>query len=159
MTGIDRIFGLCFRAGLIPKGNLNEVPRELMQVMKDKDGRKGIYFQTPRIKYCGRMAQAMERVHSSAMQNVMAIAAQWAQLTQDPSPIMQIEVAKLFRYLLQISGIPQRFIKPLDKVEDEMHDLQKARQQQQEAEVAELNSRTQMNQAKATNLALQYTQQ
>jgi hypothetical protein len=159
MTGIDRIFGLCFRAGLIPKGNLDEVPRELMQVMKDKDGRKGIYFQTPRIKYCGRMAQAMERVHSSAMQNVMAIAAQWAQLTQDPSPIMQIEVAKLFRYLLQISGIPQRFIKPMDKVEVEMEELQTARQQQQAAEVAELNSRTQMNRAKATNLALQYTQQ
>jgi hypothetical protein len=105
------------------------------------------------------MAQAMERVHSSAMQNVMAIAAQWAQLTQDPSPIMQIEVAKLFRYLLQISGIPQRFIKPMDKVEVEMEELQTARQQQQAAEVAELNSRTQMNQAKATNLALQYTQQ
>jgi hypothetical protein len=159
MAGIDRIFGLCFRAGILPGNGLYDVPQELMTLWQDKEGRRGIYFNSPRIKYCGRMAQAMERVHSSAMQNVMAIAAQWSQLTQDPSPIMQIRVAELFRYLLQISGIPARFIKSKQEFENALKQLDDARKGQQQAEMNELNSRAEMNRAKAANLALQYSQQ
>lgn len=159
MSGIDRIFGLCFRAGILPGNGLDDVPQELMNVWKDKEGRIGIYFNSPRIKYCGRMAQAMERVHSSAMQNVMAIAAQWSQLTQDPSPIMQIRVAELFRYLLQISGIPARFIKSKQEFDNALKQLDDARKGQQQAEMNELNSRAEMNRAKAANLTLQYAQQ
>lgn len=158
MTGIDRIFGLCFRAGLLPEGGLEAVPAELMQVWTDRKGRQGIWFNSPRIKYCGRMAQAMERVHSSAIQNIMAIAAQWAQLTQDPSSVMQLEVSSLFRYLLQISGIPAKFIKPQAKVDEEMRQLEQARAMQQKAEADELASRSEMNRAKAANLSMQYAQ-
>lgn len=158
MSGIDRIFGLCFRAGLLPGNGLNDVPPELMQTWEDREGRAGIYFNSPRVKYCGRMAQAMERVHSSAMQNVMAIAAQWAQLTQDPSPVMQLRVAEMFRYLMQISGIPQKFIKSQEEVDKEMKELMEARHQQQSAEANELNSRAEMNRAKAANLVAQYQQ-
>lgn len=159
MAGIDRIFGLCFRADILPGNGLYDVPQELMTLWQDKEGRQGIYFNSPRIKYCGRMAQAMERVHSSAMQNVMAIAAQWSQLTQDPSPIMQIRVAELFRYLLQISGIPARFIKSRQEFDQALKQLDDARKGQQQAEMNELNSRAEMNRAKAANLALQYSQQ
>lgn len=159
LPGIDRIFGLCFRAGLLPEGGLDAVPQELMEIWEDAEGRKGLYFSSPRVKYCGRMAQAMERVHSSAMQNVMAIAAQWANLTQDPSPLMLLRVSKLFRYLLQISGIPARFIKSTDEVMGEQQQLNDARQMQQKAELDKMQSETIMNHAKASNLAAQYAQQ
>jgi hypothetical protein len=158
MPGIDRVFGLCFRAGLLPGNGLGDVPEELQEVWKDEEGRAGIYFSSPRVKYCGRMAQAMERVHSSSMQNIMAIAAQWAQLTQDPTPIMQLKVKQMFRYLMLISGIPAKYIKPLAEVDAELKKLQDARDMQQNAENEKLKSEAYMNQAKAQNLLNQYAQ-
>lgn len=156
LPGIDRIFGLCFRAALIPDGDENKVPEELVDMWTDKNGIHYVYFESPRVKYCGRMAQAMERVHSSAMQNVMAIAAQWSQLTQDPSPVMQLYVKQLFRYLLRISGIPNRFIKPLDVVEREEEQLQKAQEAQQIAELNKMNAEAFAATAKGENLRAQY---
>lgn len=156
MSAIDRIFGLCFRAGILPGEGLSDVPEELMSERKDEEGRMGIYFESPRVKYCGRMAQAMERIHSSAMQNIMAIAAQWSQLTQDPSPVMQLRVAQMFRYLMMISGIPAKFIKSMQEVEDEMAELQEARRRQQDAEANKLASEANFNNAKSDNLRAQY---
>jgi hypothetical protein len=72
---------------------------------------------------------------------------------------MQIRVAELFRYLLQISGIPARFIKSKQEFENALKQLDDARKGQQQAEMNELNSRAEMNRAKAANLALQYSQQ
>lgn len=154
--GLNRIFGLCYRAGLFAS---LDIPQEVADiVVNELDEVEAVYLNMPKVAYVGRMAQALERVRGTSIQDIVSVLINIAQAIQDPSLLMQIDWMKLARYLIIVSGMPIRFLKPWDDVMKEMETFMTTRERRQALEEEKEAAEADQNRAKAQNLRSQYNQ-
>lgn len=151
---MNRIFALLVRAMKI---NTDKMPDELVQIEQLKDA-KSIKLLTPKMSYIGRLAQAMERIQSSAADGFLAKLIQVTSATQDPTGFSLINWQKYWRKEAYACGMPACYLKSEDEVKREMKELQEMREQQQIQQAALAESEAARNNAAAQNYRQQYQQ-
>jgi hypothetical protein len=151
---MNRIFALLVRAQKI---NLEKMPDELVQV-EQLDDAQNIKLLTPKMSYIGRLAQAMERIQSSAADGFLAKLLQVTSATQDPTGLSLINWQKYWRKEAYSCGMPACYLKTEEQVKREMQELQMMREQQQMQQAALAESEAARNNAAAQNYRQQYQQ-
>ena len=125
---MERIFAICYRAGLFPK---NYVPRGLLSPTEASEGR--LYrINAPGAAYIGRMAKALESNKVRGLQTLMEFGAQMAQATGDAGFVEAIRPAHAMKYFARELNVPDECTWELKRLEE----MQEKRERQADARAA-----------------------
>ena len=123
---MERIFGILLR-----NGKLGEVPHELVE-----DHGNGVGFvPVPEIHYTSRIALSLRATHSVAMQRTVELVSAVAPFS--PSVIKHFDWSGAIREDALNNGMPAKFVRPLEEVNEEMEaEAQAAMMEQQQQQAA-----------------------
>lgn len=122
---MERVFGILLRAG-----KFGEVPRELVE---DRGNGVG-YVPVPEIHYTSRIALSLRATHSVAMQRTVELVSSVAPF--EPSVARHFDWGGAIREDALNNGMPARFVRPLEEVEQELEAEAQAAMQAQQQQTA-----------------------
>jgi hypothetical protein len=123
---MERLFGILLRSG-----KFGEVPTELVE-----DHGNGIGFvPVPEIQYTSRIALSLRATHSVAMQRTIEMVSSLASFS--PEVVKHFDWSGAIREDALNNGLPAKFVRPLEEVNEEMQaEAQAAAQAQQQQQAA-----------------------
>lgn len=124
-TLLERAFCILFRQGAFDTEKGSQPP-DLVTLRADGTNTD---LKTPRVTYHGRINRAIDTAQKSSTDTAMASAAQYIQVTGDPSALDCINPDKLIRTAFEAAGAPSDIFRN----QQEIDAVRAARQQQQEA--------------------------
>lgn len=144
---MERIFAICYRAGLFPQ---NYVPRSLLSPTEASKG--SMYrLNAPTPAYIGRMAKALENNKVRGVQSILELAGQMVQLSGDGGWLGAIKPGRVMHFLGREMNVPVECMEKLEVVEQREEDARVAAAQQQQAQVAQMVASANRDQAMAAN--------
>lgn len=125
----NRVFCLLYRAkkfvsaGTPPAGI----------VVKHNEGRPDEQetVLAPSVKYCGKMAQALERFQSNSTRDVLAMHIQLASATQNPEILAVYNFQRLARREAINAGVPSEYLNSVSRMRQLLDEANEARSSQQ----------------------------
>ena len=119
---MERLFGILLRSG-----RLGEAPPELIE-----DHGNGVGFiPVPQVQYTSRIALSLRAAHSVAMQRTVELVSAVAPFS--PTVVKHFDWAGAIREDALNNGMPAKFVRPMDDVNEELQaEAQAAMQAQQE---------------------------
>lgn len=144
---MERIFAICYRAGLFPQ---NYVPRSLLSPTEASKG--SMYrLNAPTPAYIGRMAKALENNKVRGVQSILELAGQMVQLSGDGGWLGAIKPGRVMHFLGRELNVPVECMEKLEVVEQREEDARVAAAQQQQAQMAQMMASANRDQAMAAN--------
>lgn len=144
---MERIFAICYRAGLFPQ---NYVPKSLLSPTEASKG--SMYrLNAPTPAYIGRMAKALENNKVRGVQSILELAGQMVQLSGDGGWLGAIKPGRVMHFLGREMNVPVECMEKLEVVEQREEDARVAAAQQQQAQVAQMMASANRDQAMAAN--------
>jgi hypothetical protein len=125
---MERLFGILLRSG-----KFGDVPREMLEAHGNGMG----FVPVPDVHYTSRIAQSLRATHSVAMQRTVELVSAIAPM--EPSVVKHFDWGGAIREDALNNGMPAKFVRPLDEVQEEMAAEAEAAmmaQQQQQAAMA-----------------------
>lgn len=141
----DRIFSILFRQGKLPK----DPPKDLFNISVDG---KSFELTSPRVKYNGRIAQALDRVQRYGLDDGMDAIGRFVQMTGDTSVLMGIDADEYLRFVWKTSSAPQAILRSQDEVEKMKKQQEAMAMEAQKAEIDRQNAAANKDNATATTL-------
>lgn len=101
----DRVFGLLWRAGILPP-----VPREVVQAAAAQQGQLDVEYEGP-------LARAQRGVEVRAVSETLAVAGQMVGLTQSAAVLDNLDLDAMLRVVADANGTPRHLLKDTAQVE------------------------------------------
>jgi hypothetical protein len=123
---MERLFGILLRCG-----KFGEAPMELVE-----DHGNGLGFvPVPEMQYTSRIALSLRATHSVAMQRTIELVSSVAPFS--PAVVKHFDWPGAIREDALNNGMPAKFVRPLEEVNEEMQaEAQAAMQEQQQQQAA-----------------------
>jgi hypothetical protein len=123
---MERLFGILLRSGIF-----GEAPSELVEDHGNGYG----FVPVPALQYTSRIALSLRATHSVAMQRTVELVSSVAPFS--PSVVKHFDWGGAIREDALINGMPAKFVRPLEEVNEEMQaEAQAAMQAQQQQQAA-----------------------
>lgn len=146
----NRIFALLFRAKKFAP--LGKTPVSVARIEKGVDGVERTTVVMPTVKYCGKMAQALERVQSNSTRDVLAQHIQLASATQNPEVLVIYNFLRMARREAINAGVPAEYLNSISKVRGLLQQAEDARDAQQAAQNDAVAAQAERDHAQAYQL-------
>lgn len=147
---LPRLFCCVLRMGKLPQDGM---PKELISE-GEVDG-MGTYVMgeahAPRVTFVGRMAQFLQRAQRSALSATVGELVEMAKATGSGDWLLPLDVAKIARWQLTNSAIPQQCLRKQRDVERKQREAEEAQRAAMQAQLMEQASAANLNQARASN--------
>ena len=105
--------------------------------------------RAPRVMFVGRMAQFLQRAQKSALMSTIEELVNMAKATGSGDWLMPLDVAKVARWQLTNSAVPQQCLRKQAEVDAMRQQAEAERQAAMQAQLAEQASHANCNQARA----------
>ena len=105
----------------------------------------------PRVTFVGRMAQFLQRAQRSALSATVGELVEMAKATGSGDWLLPLDGAKIARWQLTNSAIPQQCLRKQRDVERMQSEAEEAQRAAQQAQLMEQASAANLNQARASN--------
>ncbi|MCD8071147.1 MAG: portal protein [Akkermansiaceae bacterium] len=133
---MQRVFGCCFRQGLLPDRPPFEAVEQTLT--------GGIKLRVPQVSYVGLLARALRRAEYSGLMNTIQIAMQFASATGDSTPLDFVKMGEAMRYIADEEMAPEKCLRSPQEIKQRERERQEA-----QAEAAATQAALQQAQANA----------
>lgn len=131
---MERIFAICYRAGLFPK---SYVPKGLLKATEASGGQM-YRLNAPTPAYIGRMAKALENNKVRGVQQLLELGGQMAQLSGDGSWLGAMKPGRVMSFLGRELNVPVECMETLEVLEAREEAARMAAAQQQQVQMAQM---------------------